>query len=135
MGLQGQTGRNPLFDVVFSMFDMENGQIESQDGEDQEEQEENNSASDSTPYLFEYKTSKFDLLLHVNRFQGRMRLLFEYSTRLFKRSTIEEISKHYMEILQQVVENPGIQLKNIEISYDLVAIESTDFQEDGEFGF
>jgi len=135
LGLEDRPGRNPLFDVVFSMFEAEGNLMENQGGEDQTEHEESTRGSDSVPYSFEYKISKFDLLLQVNRFQGQMSFMFEYSTRLFKRSTVEEMSRHYMEILQQVVENPAIKLENIKMSYDLAAIESTGFQEEENFNF
>ena len=60
----------------------------------------------------------------------------EYSIELFKRSTAEKISEYYVEILNQVVEDWDIKLKEIEISHNFVTIKSNLHHEDyDEFKF
>jgi hypothetical protein len=59
----------------------------------------------------------------------------EYSTQLFNRSTIEDLAKHYIEILQQVVENRDIKLNEIKMSYDLISMTPKNIEEDKGFCF
>jgi hypothetical protein len=122
LGLHGDPGRNPLFDVVLAMQDLRADPPGSQEQENDR-------------YGFEYNISKFDLLMNAADTGETIELMFEYSTQLFKRSTVEDTAKHYIEILEQVVEKPGVLLKNIKMSYELIEIKSTDIREEGDFAF
>ena len=65
-----------------------------------------------------------------------IKMSLEYSTPLYKRSTAENLVNHYLEILEQVVENPGIKLEDINVSYQLVPIKNADLRDHGaDFGF
>jgi hypothetical protein len=59
-----------------------------------------------------------------------IKILIEYSTALFKKETIEKISKHFKEILEQVVKNKDIKLKEVTITHDFLTVGSNAFQED-----
>ncbi|MGD2085188.1 MAG: amino acid adenylation domain-containing protein [Candidatus Aminicenantes bacterium] len=87
-------------------------------------------------HAVEFITTMFDLTLDALE-QGEVILIWwTYSTELFNPSTIEKLNKHYMEILEQVVENIDIKIKDIKISHDLVAAESNPLKTDqGDFGF
>ncbi|UCH92123.1 MAG: hypothetical protein JSV88_17745, partial [Candidatus Aminicenantes bacterium] len=63
------------------------------------------------------------------------KILFKllYCTKLFKKETIEMFTRNFKEIISAVVEHPGIQLKDIQISHDLVYAKSTIPQ--GDFAF
>lgn len=125
--------RSPLFDVVFAMH---NKRIEAE--EEEEHSKDAGDASDpgDLQYKFEVGTSKYDMIADAMEIKGKIRLLMEYSTRLFKRSTVENISKHFIEILEQVVENFDIELEKIKMSYDLVAMQSDALMDDqSDFGF
>jgi amino acid adenylation domain-containing protein len=122
LGLHGDPSRNPLFDVVLAMQDLRADHPGSQNQE-------------NGGYGFEYNISKFDLLMNVGDTGKTIELMFEYSTQLFKCSTVEDIAKHYIEILEQVIEKPEVLLKNIKMSYELIEIESTDIREEGDFAF
>lgn len=105
-----EPGRHPLVDAVFSYLEgnrtsMNNG-VNNRDKEDQ----------DSYPGL---NISHFDLLLLVQNHRDSISMLLEYSTDLFKRSTMEEFSHFYMDILNQVIDNPKILLKEIEFDLHL----------------
>ena len=50
------------------------------------------------------------MMLHATDLVDSIQLVIEYSTALFKRATIAEFSKYYLEILEQVVENKDIPL-------------------------
>ncbi|NIM16711.1 MAG: amino acid adenylation domain-containing protein [Candidatus Aminicenantes bacterium] len=71
------------------------------------------------PYEIENKTSKFDLSLAALEKEGKLSLLFEYSTRLFKKSTIKGFIKYFKEMVSTVIKNRHIQLKDIKISHEL----------------
>jgi molybdopterin/thiamine biosynthesis adenylyltransferase/acyl carrier protein len=89
-------------------------------------------------YPLEEQTVKFDLQLEIvespaNKF---IRMEWNYPCALFKPSTIKIMAKHYEEILEQVVENMDIQLKDISISHDLTIADTNILQEDNvSFGF
>jgi amino acid adenylation domain-containing protein len=125
--LQGETSRNPLFDVVFSMQNM---------GAEEEEDVHLKEEAENEGFMFDVKISMFDLLINAIEVSGAVNLTMNYSTQLFKRSTVEDFSKKYLEILEQMVENPDIRLKEIKMTYDLVAIKPKKLLEDEEdFGF
>jgi tyrocidine synthetase-3 len=122
LGLIGNLSRNPLFDVVFAMHNIRtyvNG----------------NENLENNRYSMELLTAKFDLLLGAAENDGKIVMKFEYSTQLFKRSTVEKMSKHYLEILQQVTAYPDIPRENIEMPHDRVAMKAIDHYDDGDFGF
>ncbi|PFQ18691.1 non-ribosomal peptide synthetase, partial [Bacillus cereus] len=59
------------------------------------------------------QTSKFDLFLSATESNNTIKCLFEYNTDLFKESTIERIIQHYLNLLEQCLDNPDIQVSNI----------------------
>jgi non-ribosomal peptide synthetase component F len=63
----------------------------------------------------------FQLGLHAWEAEESFGMAFGYLTALFKPSTIEDMAKHFVEILEQCMENNEIKLKNIGISHALVA--------------
>jgi amino acid adenylation domain-containing protein len=129
LGLQGTVGRNPLFDVVFAMQKVDVGGPTVDDLK-------GFGHLKITPWEFKKGATPFDLLMTAFETDGKINMSLEFSTALFKRSTIEVITKYYVEILQQVVENPDLLLKDIDISSDVVALESTDLQDhEADFGF
>jgi iturin family lipopeptide synthetase A len=72
-----------------------------------------------THYGFENTTSKFDLILFATEIEDEIDFMLEYSTALFKSSTIEKMARRYIEILKQVVESKTIKIKDIDISPEL----------------
>ncbi len=93
---------NALFNVMFALQVMDNPIIET-----------NNLKY--IPYNFENKTSKFDIVL--NAFPSNMDIRFElaYCSKLFKKSTIENLAKHYINILESVVLDIDTKVGNIEM--------------------
>jgi non-ribosomal peptide synthetase component F len=65
------------------------------------------------PSGYEHTPAKFDLLLNVYDTSARIRFKFTYRTQLFKRETIEKISRRLIEIIRQIIENPGIKIVEI----------------------
>ncbi|MGE5342506.1 MAG: amino acid adenylation domain-containing protein [Candidatus Omnitrophota bacterium] len=96
------TGRNPLFDT---MFVLQNAVMQSL-------------AIPGlmlTPYEYENHVSKFDLTLSVVEEDDRLCLTFEYSTKLFKRGTIERFISYFKNIVKGVIENSDHPLSDFEI--------------------
>jgi tyrocidine synthetase-3 len=73
-----------------------------------------------THYPYEPDTSKFDMLLWANPMGKEIHFMLEYSTELFKPSTAEEFSNHFVEIIRQVIGNKDIPLKDIKISHKVL---------------
>jgi non-ribosomal peptide synthetase component F len=96
---------------------------------------EGTNAFNVTPYEYRRKTSVFNLHLIAVEVDGRINMSLEYSTHLFKKSTVENMSEHFLEILNQVLENPGINLKEVKMTYDLMAMESKNIDDQMDFAF
>jgi amino acid adenylation domain-containing protein len=118
--LQGDSSRNPLFDTLFTMNTLTVGLY---DGP---------TAFRLEPYEYEAKFAKFDLYFLVTESKGTISLLLRYSTQLFKPAAVRKMASYFNEILDQVTDDPGIRLKDITLSHDLLSVKSTVQIEDGE---
>ena len=99
------TNRKPLFDT---MFTYQNNGIQTL-----------KIGKTSTKYCIpKSKTSKFDISLEVIPLEDEIQLSFEYCTELFDNKFINRFSKHYLNILETIVENINIKIKNISILSD-----------------
>ena len=96
------TSRNPLFDVMFVFQNMDIPGIEIP-------------GLILKPYKFENKTSKFDLNLDGMEKDDRLFFSLEYSTKLFKDETARRFSAYFKNIINSVIENPGVRIADIEI--------------------
>lgn len=126
--IQRVPGKHPLVEVVLTYHDVDI--IPGEGGIGKEE------VIPAVDFKMDYKNAHFDLLLHATPGEKQLSLTFEYASAIFKGSTIEKMAGHFQEILEQVVENPEILLKDIIISHDFtqatVNILKTD---NGEFVF
>jgi tyrocidine synthetase-3 len=102
VGLKRDTSRNPLFDVMFVLQNIEMSNIEIQ-------------GLHLVPYDYEMKTAKFDLTLIVIEQNDRLNLTFEYSVKLFKKESIERFIRYFKRINSSVLENPAGKIAGIEI--------------------
>ena len=98
--IQRDTSRNPLFDVMFIY------------------QNNGNATADFGDIKTEYftpdtKISKFDLSLEVIPENDILNLSFEYATALFNKQFIEDLSKHYSNILTSCLDNLNVKISNI----------------------
>ncbi|WP_432407296.1 amino acid adenylation domain-containing protein [Wukongibacter sp. M2B1] len=98
--------RNPLFDVVFALQNIEDIQFKSEKLELE--------AIES-----EHITSHFDLSIYMKEIGDSYRVIFEYCSDLFKEETMQGMLKHFVVILEQIAENPDKKLKDIEAFTDL----------------
>jgi non-ribosomal peptide synthetase component F len=97
--------RNPLFDIMFVMQNMENGDINLKD-------------LSIKPYAGEKKISKFDLTITAVEGNDEIFINIEYCTKLFRRETIERMRSHLEKVLDSLIRDRSIKLKEIEILRD-----------------
>ena len=62
-----------------------------------------------------YHVSKFELTLGAIEIDGALKFELEYSTDLFKRSTLQRFARHYLNVLETVIADPGKELRQIEV--------------------
>jgi len=92
--------RNPLFDTQFACQVVEEAQIDLE-------------GITGVPYHYKNYAAKFDLSFDVFEEKNRLGLRFQYYTKLFKTSAIETLAKHFLNILREVIEKPGLRLYDI----------------------
>jgi amino acid adenylation domain-containing protein len=112
LSIQRDTGRNPIFNVVFNFFDNR----ENLDKKDFSALEKN----EGNRYTYHNKSTKFDLILRAMDRGDHIIFNFEYSTRLFKRETIEWAAGYFKQITDNVTANPEIKISDIDIISDEV---------------
>ncbi|WP_163340981.1 non-ribosomal peptide synthetase [Desulfopila sp. IMCC35008] len=67
------------------------------------------------PMLLEQNTSKFDLSLLMQENGSRITGVFEYNSDIFEPDTVERFGCHFQRLLQQIVELPETELKNLQL--------------------
>ncbi|MTI25056.1 condensation domain-containing protein, partial [Fulvivirga kasyanovii] len=97
-----ETNRNPLFDVMFSY---QNFIATSQDPDSSE--------FESTG--LRSQVSKFDLTLSVTETGDELWFNFDYSTELFRESTIKRFKEYFIRIVNQILLDPQIIITEIDI--------------------
>ena len=102
LNIERDSSRNPLFDI---MFIYQNNLF----------QKFNFKGINAEYYLPNSNTSKFDLSLEVIPTDDNFKLIFEYSTKLFDKDFIENLSEHYLNIVDTVLNNVHTKIKNISI--------------------
>ncbi|QOT00203.1 amino acid adenylation domain-containing protein [Brevibacterium sp. JNUCC-42] len=98
--LSRDLSRNPLFDTMFTMQNMEIPELEL-DG------------IRFAPYPYAPKVAKFDLTLEAKEQDNQLYFELEYAVSLFKRETAERIIRDYQYILQAVVLDDQVKLRDI----------------------
>ncbi len=125
LNLERDPSRNPMLDVSIVVQNFEGSKEQSE-------------SLTFNPYKTqsESKTSKFDLTLYVYDLEDTLYFNMEYSTGLFRRETMEKIANHFIEIVNQVLEDQQIRLEDITISYELTDAKTNIFkEEESEFTF
>lgn len=113
--------RNPLFDVCFFLQNFSEAQ-----GTIREK---------SWDHVDIKKFIQFDMELGAFEKTDGIHFTLGYSTALFKESTVEKFAGRYIAILEQVMSNTAVQLKNITVTTRLQALRSNILEhEQGDFG-
>ncbi|MEM9296757.1 MAG: amino acid adenylation domain-containing protein, partial [Bacteroidota bacterium] len=102
LNLKRHVSRNPLFDMVFSYQNF------SKHGDD---------IADIEHISIErgQNISKFDLTMTASEYEDQIHLNVEYSTDLFKRSTINRFALYFKKLVTAITLNHDIRLKDIDI--------------------
>jgi amino acid adenylation domain-containing protein len=125
LGLKSDTTRNPLFDTVFQINDIEISPLEIP-------------GLRLKPYGYEDKAARFDLVTYAQELEDTIRMIVSYALELYKPSTIENMCRNYLEIINRVTDNLYTLIKDITITIPTVRLEAkTDIfrEEQEEFGF
>lgn len=102
-----EINRQPLFNTIFGVQDFKDISLLKMDG------------LTVHPYEWSHPVSKFDLTLLLQEKDGELECLVEYSTALFKRETMQRLTKHFQNIVREVVSNQEKTIDDI----DIVSIE------------
>lgn len=100
MNLKNDLARNPLFDIMFVL-------------QNRVWRTDEIYGLKFAKYPFENKTAKFDLLIEAVDFGDRIQLKLEYKTKLFRRETMEKFLNRFLIIIEQVLGDMEIPLKDI----------------------
>ncbi len=103
-GVLRDAGRNPLFDVMFTLTPAKTPETGGADAP----------GGDAGESPWEYNISKFDLSFSVTEFRHRLVGGFEYALRLFRPQTIERFIQWFQRLLPAVLEDPGILLRDVD---------------------
>lgn len=117
--LERDLSRNPIFDYVFALQNLDIPKTKV-------------GSLVFSLYDFEYRISRFDMFLSTMVIDKKLRISLEYSTRLFKRQTVQEMVGHYIEILKQVTSDREIVIGDILLSHKFNKAETTILSDDHE---
>jgi amino acid adenylation domain-containing protein len=123
LNLQRDLARNPIFDAVFQMQNLDTF---------------GDAIGDFSikPYKTKKRSSHFDLVIYGVERDETVNLILVYSTDLFKAETAQRMAADYSGIVRQTTANPRILLENIETEQRKAEADAADFLEDtGDFVF
>jgi len=102
VAVKRDTGRNPLFDVMLVLQNIDIPKVEVP-------------GLKLRPYGHETDTAKFDLTLQVQEVGEEIGFVFEYSTNLFKEATIWRFVDYFKTVLSTIASQPQARIADIEI--------------------
>ena len=102
LNLRRDLSRNPLFDTIFVLQNMEVEEIEL-------------SNLKLASYGLERRTSKFDLTISSAQTTEGIHFTLEYCAKLFRKETIQRLAAHYLNILAEITDNPEKRLSEIDM--------------------
>ncbi len=105
--LRRDMSRNPLFDTMFVLQNMQMQNIQLQPTEQRVDDLR------FIPYEIEKDIAKFDLTLKAWEVNGEIHCNLQYWTRLFKRETIERFVGHFINTIKQIALNSTEKLMDI----------------------
>ncbi|MWC30353.1 non-ribosomal peptide synthetase [Paenibacillus sp. MMS18-CY102] len=100
--LSRDTSRNPLFDVMFVMQNMDIPELALKGNTMQR-------------IALPHRSAKFDLTLEVSEQDGGLACKFEYATSLYKPKTIGRLIRHFRAIIAEATARPEQRIGEIEI--------------------
>ncbi|MBD3374657.1 amino acid adenylation domain-containing protein [candidate division KSB1 bacterium] len=106
--LDRDTSHNPLFDIVFSAFELPNSIDKRAESSLWKEHLD-----------FQMPLAKFDITLYALYNQKKILLGWEYCTKLFKEETIQLLAKYFIHVLKTLIDQPNQPIKDVEIISDI----------------
>jgi len=105
LNLQRDMSRNPIFDILFTMQNLENQEV---------------TVDNLTieRMYHEYNISKFDISFTVEEFSDGIMVELEYCTKLFKEYFAEQMLMHYVNILDRVSESLDVVINDVDMLSD-----------------
>jgi acyl carrier protein len=100
IGIKKDPARNPIFDVMYNMQNMEIPEF-------------NIAQLHIEPVEIEDKNTRFDIILVVNEKKSKICFEIIYCTKLYKKETIEKMGTHFLNILEAIISLPNIRLSDI----------------------
>lgn len=100
LGIRRDMSRNALFDTMFVLQNMEISELDIE-------------GLKFTPYVFENKTSKYDLTLEAEERGSELHCNFEFSTALFTASSIELMAKRFTSLVNRIIAKPSARLEEL----------------------
>jgi len=102
LSIRRDMSRNPIFDVIVTFQSMNKEVLELE-------------GLKLVPFTQDLWVAKFDLSISALETEAGLFFGIEYCTKLFKRETVDRLTKHLINILLQVAENPEVLLKDIDM--------------------
>jgi amino acid adenylation domain-containing protein len=106
LGADNEISRNPVFDAMLIVQNFEKTGFEL-------------AGLRFLPYQPAGKESrpmsKVDFTIEAMEIGEEIHFTLEYCTRLYKRETMEQLARHFIHIIKEVVKNPAIRLANIQV--------------------
>jgi amino acid adenylation domain-containing protein/non-ribosomal peptide synthase protein (TIGR01720 family) len=98
----GNRERNPLFDTMFIMQNMDMPDLSFENILCRHER-------------YDQEGSKFDIMIQAQEKDQEIRLVVEFCTALFHQKTAETMIQHYIQLLTSIVENPQLRIAQLEM--------------------
>ncbi|MDP4179622.1 MAG: amino acid adenylation domain-containing protein [Bacillota bacterium] len=102
LGVGNDLSRNPLFDTMFVLQNMEMESIDI-------------SGLNFKSYEIENNNSKFDITLEAVEKNGILNFKLEYCAALFRKEKMQMFAIHFTNILKEITDNPHIKISDIDI--------------------
>ena len=104
INLPRDLSRNPVFDTIFNLLNMDVGEIEAE-------------GLHISRYPFEKEVAQYDLSVIATEARNKdgIEVEMNYCTSLFKDDTIRRLGQHYVKVLERVASDPEATLKDINL--------------------
>ncbi len=132
LDMAGEGSRNPLTEAVFVLEEAQTGEgVQAPASGEEEEAAGKENTKDMS--------AKFDITLNARETGGAITFTFEYRGDLFSSQTIEKKSRHLVNIIRHITENPEVFISEIKMLDDedqldsFTSIDEPDLQADFDF--
>uniref|UniRef100_UPI000FFE569A non-ribosomal peptide synthetase n=1 Tax=Aquimarina sediminis TaxID=2070536 RepID=UPI000FFE569A len=102
LNLKRDTNRNPLFNVMFEYFNFEQPKMEIP-------------GLTLSPFDYDVEVTRFDLTMAVTEVEDKLALNFQYSSSLFRESTIQRFVNYFEVLTDAILGDPVILLRDINV--------------------